>query len=75
VTATTAPTDRRTYAVDGMTCTHCVMSVREEVGELAGVTAVDVDLASGSLTVTGSGLDDGAIVAAIADAGYEAVTA
>ena len=63
------------YAVAGMTCAHCVMSVREEVGDLAGVTAVSVDLASGRMTVTGAGLDDGAIRAAVADAGYEAVAA
>jgi copper chaperone CopZ len=37
----------RTYAVEGMTCDHCVASVREEVGEVAGVAAVDVDLSTG----------------------------
>ena len=64
-----------TYQVTGMTCEHCVISVREEVGEVDGVTSVDVDLASGRLTVTGADLDDGAIVAAVAEAGYAAVIA
>ena len=32
--------------VSGMTCGHCVSSVQEEIGELEGVTAVDVDLIS-----------------------------
>jgi len=36
-----------TYTVIGMTCDHCVLSVREEVEEVDGVTAVDVDLPSG----------------------------
>ena len=41
-----------TYTVVGMTCGHCVDAVTEEVGAVPGVTAVDVDLASGGLTVT-----------------------
>jgi copper chaperone CopZ len=75
VTTTTTPTPERTYTVHGMTCDHCVMSVREEVGELAGVTSVDVDLASGRLTVTGANLDDSAVADAVAAAGYQAVPA
>jgi copper chaperone CopZ len=61
----------RTYTVLGMTCEHCVASVREEVGELPAVTDVDVELASGQLTVTGEGLDEDAVRAAVAQAGYE----
>ncbi|GLZ14157.1 hypothetical protein Acsp04_43920 [Actinomadura sp. NBRC 104425] len=61
-----------TYTVTGMTCGHCVSSVKEEVGEIAGVTAVDVDLASGRLTVTSEGpIDDDKVRAAVAEAGYE----
>ncbi len=65
--------DRRTFLVEGMTCAHCVLSVREEVTEVPGVASVDVDLASGRLTVTGEGVDDGAIADAVAAAGYEVV--
>ena len=61
----------RTYSVVGMTCGHCELSVREEVGEIAGVSAIDVDAASGRLTVAGENLDDDAIRTAVADAGYE----
>jgi copper chaperone CopZ len=64
----------RTYTVAGMTCSHCVLSVHEEVTEVAGVTAADVDLASGRLTVTGEGFRDDAIAGAVADAGYEIVS-
>ena len=63
--------DHRDYVVVGMTCGHCVTSVREEVSEVAGVRAVDVDLASGRLTVTGEGIADDAIRAAVVEAGYE----
>ena len=41
-----------TYTVTGMTCGHCVSSVTEEVSELPGVQQVDVELATGALTVT-----------------------
>ena len=61
----------RTYAVTGMTCSHCVMSVTEEVSEVDGVTSVDVDLAAGRLSVRGAGFTDDAIRAAVEEAGYE----
>jgi copper chaperone len=60
-----------TYTVNGMTCAHCVLSVREEVGEVDGVTAVDVELDSGRMVVTGTGVDAAAVRAAVAEAGYE----
>jgi copper chaperone len=63
--------ETREYTVEGMTCSHCVLSVREEVSEVAGVSAVDVDLASGRLTVIGTDVDDQAVRSAVADAGYE----
>jgi copper chaperone len=61
----------RVYTVTGMTCDHCVLSVREEVSEIPGVTHVDVDLTSGRLTVSGGEFSDDAVKAAVADAGYE----
>jgi copper chaperone len=61
----------RDYTVQGMTCDHCVLSVREEVSEVPGVAAVDVDLSSGRLTVAGDDIDDDAIRAAVTEAGYE----
>ncbi|GAA3549199.1 heavy-metal-associated domain-containing protein [Nonomuraea rosea] len=61
-----------TYTVQGMTCGHCVSSVKEEVGDVAGVTSVEVDLATGLLTVGSDGPVDAAkIVAAVQEAGYE----
>lgn len=63
-----------TYRVEGMTCEHCVRAVREEVGELAGVTDVQVDLATGEVAVTSSApLEEGAVRAAVDEAGYELV--
>jgi copper chaperone CopZ len=61
-----------TYAVVGMTCGHCVSAVTEEVSQVPGVTAVDVDLASGGLTVTSeTPVEDAAVRAAVEEAGYE----
>lgn len=65
------PAETRAYTVQGMTCSHCVRSVREEVSDVAGVSAVNVELASGRLSVTGRGVTDEAIRDAVAEAGYE----
>ena len=60
-----------TYTVTGMTCGHCVASVTDEVSRVDRVTNVDVDLASGQVTVTSDGpIDDAAIAAAVDEAGY-----
>ncbi len=59
-----------TYTVTGMTCGHCELSVREEVEELAGVESAEGDRATGRLVVRGSDVDDGAVRAAVAEAGY-----
>jgi copper chaperone len=61
-----------TYTVTGMTCDHCAAAVREEVGRLDGVSQVDVELASGVVTVESEApLDPGAVAAAVDEAGYE----
>jgi copper chaperone len=60
------------YTVVGMTCGHCVSAVTEEVSQLPGVTAVDVDLASGGLTViSDAAVEESAVRAAVEEAGYE----
>ncbi|WP_329056487.1 heavy-metal-associated domain-containing protein [Amycolatopsis sp. NBC_01488] len=62
---------RTTYSVEGMTCGHCATSVHEEVSELAGVHSVDVDVASGRVTVTSdTPLATDAVAAAVTEAGY-----
>ena len=61
----------KSYTVVGMTCDHCVLSVHEEVSEVDGIDAVDVDLTSGRLHVRGENVSDSAVSDAVADAGYE----
>ena len=61
-----------TYTVVGMTCGHCVSAVTDEVSQVPGVTAVDVDLATGGLTVSSEApIDETAVRAAVEEAGYE----
>ena len=64
------------YQVTGMTCGHCEMSIREEVGQIAGVEEIQVNAQTGKLVVTGSDtVDDAQVLAAVEEAGYAAVRA
>jgi copper chaperone len=64
----------QTYEVKGMTCGHCVNAVSTEIAKLDGVTAVDVDLESGRVTVTsGADIDKSSVQEAVDEAGYELV--
>jgi copper ion binding protein len=61
-----------TVNITGMSCGHCASSVREEVGSISGVTAVDVDLASGTVTVDSEhDVEADDIKRAVEDAGYQ----
>jgi len=61
-----------TVTVTGMTCGHCVASVREEVGELAGVSGVEVDLTSGRVDIASDApLEADDIARAVSAAGYQ----
>jgi copper chaperone CopZ len=64
-----------TYSVPGMSCDHCRSAITAEVTAVAGVDAVDVDLGAKLVRISGRALDDRALVAAIDDAGYDAVAA
>ena len=70
---TSSDNSSREYAVKGMTCGHCVMSVTEEVEQVPGVTGVDVDLEAGRVVVRGDGFSDKAVREAVDEAGYEVV--
>jgi len=62
------------FQVTGMTCAHCEYAVRSEVAKVAGVEQVEVTAASGRLLVTtGAPVADAEIIAAVDEAGYEAV--
>ncbi|MGP9539821.1 heavy-metal-associated domain-containing protein [Brachybacterium sp. AOP43-C2-M15] len=62
------------FQVTGMTCGHCEMSVREEVGGIPGVQGVEVSHETGVLRISAQQpVDEDAVLAAVAEAGYSAV--
>ncbi len=60
------------YTVSGMSCGHCKAAVTEQVEQVAGVGAVEIDLDTKAVVVRGAGLSDDAVREAIREAGYEA---
>jgi copper chaperone len=60
-----------TWTVEGMTCGHCVASVTEEISEITGVEAVEVELEGGLVTITSSApLERESVEQAVTEAGY-----
>ena len=58
------------YSVEGMHCNHCKAAVEKAVGELKGVTAVDVNLGAKTVTVRGSATAN-QVKLAVEKAGFE----
>jgi copper chaperone CopZ len=66
------PMPATTYAVSGMSCGHCKATLTKVIGELDGISDVEVDLGTGRVTVTSDGDPDDAVIAEVVDdAGYE----
>jgi copper chaperone len=69
---------REHYLVAGMTCSHCVSSVTEEISTLDGVQSVSVDLNAGGtsrlMVISSAPVLTDDIRAAVAEAGYSLVT-
>ena len=62
------------YQVTGMTCGHCEMSVRDEVSRIGAIEQIDVSAATGKLLITTQApIDDDDVLAAVDEAGYQAV--
>lgn len=61
------------YRVPDMSTGHCRAAVVAEVTAVAGVESVDVDLDTKLVRISGENLDAAALLAAIGEAGYEAV--
>lgn len=73
--ATTAGGTEAVYTVSGMTCGGCATRVSQQVSAIAGVSSVQVDVASGAVTVTsGAPLEAADVHAAIRQAGYQVVS-
>lgn len=59
----------RTYAIEGMTCNHCVANVDKNLKAIDGVEEVSVDLQKGEAVIIGS-VDDNKIKEVIEQIGY-----
>ena len=70
-TTMTDTPDQLTYDIPGVSCGHCRAAITAEVAQVPGVSGVDVDLDARRVRVIGADLDDGAIRAAIDEAGYD----
>lgn len=67
------PTMKKTLAVDGMMCEHCVAHVTKALEGIEGVSSVKVSLADKNAVVDlAQEVPDAALVDAVVDAGYEA---
>jgi copper chaperone CopZ len=66
-----------TFAVDGMTCAHCVHAVTTELSAVPGVQDVSVELHAGATSrvtvVSDAPLPADAVRAAVDEAGYTLV--
>lgn len=62
-------------SVEGLSCGHCKVAITGEVSRVHGVESVEVDLDAMLVHVFGTDVDDAAVVSAIDEAGYEAVSA
>lgn len=58
------------YSVPGISCGHCKAAIEGEVGKLADVELVTVDVETKQVTVVGD-VDEPTIRSAIDEAGYE----
>lgn len=61
----------RTYSVPGVSCEHCRAAIEAEVSGVEGIRSVEVDLDRKTVAVAADPLDEAAVLAAIAEAGYE----
>ncbi len=61
-----------THKVKGMTCQHCVKSVKKALGKLDGIQKVEVDLPKGEVRFDNTkGTTADALRKAIEEAGFE----
>lgn len=60
-----------TYVVPGVSCEHCRRAISSEVGRVAGVASVEVDLGRKLVVVRGEAFADDEVRAAIDEAGYD----
>ena len=64
-------TEVLSYSVPDVSCAHCRAAIMAEVQAVSRVSAVDVDLEAKRVSVAGEDVDEAAVRAAIAAAGFD----
>lgn len=64
--------DMKEYKIEGMSCNHCVMNVKNAISDLSGVDKVDVDLGTNKAFVEGD-VDDSKLKENVEAVGYKVV--
>lgn len=64
---------KKTIDIQGMSCNHCVMAVKNALSEIEGISKVDVELDSNKAILEGVNLVDADLIKAIEEAGYDVV--
>ena len=62
-----------TIIVKGMTCNHCVESIKKTIGKIKGVDNLSIDLSSGKVSFKNTGADIAFIQNEIKDLGFEVI--
>ena len=60
--------------IEGMSCQHCVMSVKKAVEKITGVTSAEISIGNAKVTFDGSKTNRNEIAKAVEDAGYKVKT-
>jgi len=60
--------------IEGMSCQHCVMSVKKAIEGISGVSSVDVSIGNAKVTFDGSKTNSDEIAKAVVNAGYKVKT-
>lgn len=61
----------KSILVQGMTCNHCKANVENEIKSMDGVEAVQIDLSSGEVIISGDGIDLNQVKTGIESIGYK----
>ena len=65
---------KKTIKIEGMSCNHCVMAVKDALSEIVGVSSINVELENKKAIVEGKNLSDENLKEAIEDAGYDVIS-
>jgi copper chaperone CopZ len=60
----------RTYTINGMSCNHCVMSLRKELAQVEGLEVLNVGIGTATVAMDEAHVSDEQLRAAVERAGF-----